>query len=100
MIERPQIDGHILFVKVLRLFAERHEHEVPTIQAIRTAVGHHVSGEPQAIFWWMGEEVTCAPTVNTRDRLGWRLGWSRFVLILVVAHVSIQPVHASSSCNA
>jgi 16S rRNA (guanine966-N2)-methyltransferase len=41
----------------------------------------------------MGQQMASAATVNTGDRFGWRLGWSRLVLILVIAHQFIQPVH-------
>ena len=37
--------------------------------------------------------MASAATVNTGDRFGWRLGWSRLVFILVIAHQFIQPVH-------
>ena len=37
--------------------------------------------------------MASAATVNTGDRLRWWLGWSRLILVLVIAHVSIQPVH-------
>ena len=41
----------------------------------------------------MGQQMASAATVNTGDRLRWWLGWSRLVLVLVIAHQFIQPVH-------
>ena len=42
----------------------------------------------------MGEQVASATAIHTGDRLGWRLGGTRFVLVLVIAHQFIQPVNA------
>ena len=89
MIERPQLNCHKLFVKGFGLFAERHEHEIPTIQTIGASVSNHIPRKPQAIFGRMGEQMTSATAIDTGDRLGWRLGGTRLVLVLVIAHLSI-----------
>ena len=75
--------------KSFGLFAERHEHEIPAIQTIGAAVGNHIPSKPQSVFWWMGEQMACATAINAGDRLGWRLGGTRLVLVLVIAHLSI-----------
>ena len=41
----------------------------------------------------MGKQVASAATIDTGDRLCWRLGGTRLVLVLVIAHQFIQPVH-------
>ena len=87
MIERSQLNSHLLFVKVLGLFAEWHEHEIPAIQTIGAAVGNHITGKPQPILGRMGEQMASAATVDTGDRFGWRLSGTRLILVLVIAHM-------------
>ena len=41
----------------------------------------------------MGQQMASSTAINAGDRLCWRLGGTRLVLVLVIAHVSIQPVH-------
>jgi hypothetical protein len=45
----------------------------------------------------MGKQMASATAIHTGDRLGWRLGGTRLVFLLVIAHVSIQSVHVTSS---
>ena len=87
MIERSQLNSHLLFVKVLGLFAERHEHEIPAIQTIGASIGNYIAGKPQPILGRMGKQMTCTATVDAGDRFGWRLGGTRLVLVLVIAHL-------------
>ena len=95
MIERPAMNIHLLFVNVLWLFAERHKHEVPAIQAIGAAIGHYVTGKPQSVFWWMSEQMASTTAIHAGDRLSWRLGGTRLVLVLVVTHM----FYSTSSLN-
>ena len=41
----------------------------------------------------MGQQMASSTAINAGDRLCWRLGGTRLVLVLVIAHQFIQPVH-------
>ncbi len=73
---------------MLGLFAKWHQHKIPTIQAIRAAVGHHITSKPQSVFGGMGKQMASSTTIHTGDRLGGWLGGTRLVLVVVVAHLS------------
>lgn len=73
---------------MLGLFAKWHQHKIPTIQAIRAAVGHHITSKPQSVFGGMGKQMASAAAINAGDRLGGWLGGTRLVLVVVVAHLS------------
>jgi hypothetical protein len=79
----------------VELFAEWHEHEIPAIQTIGAAIGHYVTGKPQSVFWWMSEQMTSATAIHTGDRFGRRLGGTRLVLVLVIAHM----FYSIRTCN-